>query len=365
MDATDSLDLEGRVSNLEGLIVDMLVKTSLVDELDKELKEIKSNKDNRFVKFDDLTVNSLQDMTNYLSEHISSMNYSLITDLHVLLEHIAHNIKASKPTLEFLESTYKLQIPTPNHAITMQSFENSLPRFFCKQKDHKVTKVDESLFDQISSFDEWDAPNYGFRQRLNSEAYYAKVSIENAVREDKSLLHMGRSLALNALYFTTSFLDSLVRCIDNTYRELIRSKYTSKKAWHLVSSLVKRVFLDAYGPRNGILNVMEMKKPHQVATVIYCSCLKSLDVMREYQDHNIDQHPSISSEYIKFISHNTPFDTVEQMESKIKDVEGSIKDFTKNHASHSKQLNTTTQKADSVKTDLGKLEGRVAKLEKK
>lgn len=59
--------------------------------------------------------------------------------------------------------------------------------------------MDESLADQISSFNEWDAPSYGFRQRLNSEAYYAKVSIENAVREDKSLSHIGRSLALNAL----------------------------------------------------------------------------------------------------------------------------------------------------------------------
>lgn len=120
-----------------------------------------------------------------------------------------------------------------------------------------------------------------------------------------------------------------------------------------------------HGPRNGILNVMEMKKPHQVATVVYYSYLKSLDVMREYQNHNIDQNSSISSEHIKFISHNTPFDTVEQMESIIKDVEGSIKDFAKNHASRSKQLNATTQRADAVKSDLSKLEGRVAKLEKK
>ena len=142
--------------------------------------------------------------------------------------------------------------------------------------------MDESLFDQISSFDEWDAPSYGFRQRLNSEAYYAKVSIENAVREDKSLSHMGKSLALNALCFTTSFLDSLVRCIDNTCRELMRSKYTSKKACHLVPSLVKRIFLDADGPKNGVLNVMEMKNPHQVAAVVYYSCLKSLDVITDY-----------------------------------------------------------------------------------
>ena len=120
--------------------------------------------------------------------------------------------------------------------------------------------MDESLFDQISSFDEWDAPSYGFRQRLNSEAYCAKASIENAVREDKPLSHIGRLLALNALCFTISFLNSLVRCIDNAYRVLIRSKCTSKKACHLASSLVNRVFLDAHGPRNGILNVMEMKK---------------------------------------------------------------------------------------------------------
>jgi len=87
--------------------------------------------------------------------------------------------------------------------------------------------------------------------------------------------------------------------------------------------------------------------------------------MQEYRDYKIEKHPSIASEYIKFICHNSPFETLEQFESRIKGVETSIKDFSQKQTSRDKQLNTTTQKADEGKTKLGNLESRIAKLEKK
>ena len=87
--------------------------------------------------------------------------------------------------------------------------------------------------------------------------------------------------------------------------------------------------------------------------------------MREYKDQGFAKHPSIASECIKLICHNSPFETLELCDTRIKGVEGSTKEMTKKLESKDKQLNTTTQKAKEGKSKLSNLETRVAKLEKR
>jgi len=91
----------------------------------------------------------------------------------------------------------------------------------------------------------------------------------------------------------------------------------------------------------------------------------SLQVMNEHKEKGFAKHPSIASEYIKFICHNAPFETLESYDTRIKGLEASVKDVSQKLTSHSKQLNTTTQKADDGKTKLNNLESRLGKLEKK
>ena len=62
------------------------------------------------------------------------MNYAVITDIHIPLEHVDHQINPSKATLDFLQAIHKLKIPTTNHTMTIQAFEGDLPKFFCKLK---------------------------------------------------------------------------------------------------------------------------------------------------------------------------------------------------------------------------------------
>ena len=87
--------------------------------------------------------------------------------------------------------------------------------------------------------------------------------------------------------------------------------------------------------------------------------------MRRYKLDKFKDHPSISSEYIKFICHNSPFELVESLETKFKSIENEFKDFKTKNSNSAKQLNTVTQKAEDSKSKIGTLESRVAKLEKK
>lgn len=329
--------------------------------LSTEIENLRPNDNPRKVKFLELSVQGLGDMMKWLESHVPSMNYSLIADVHIILEHVHHQINPSKSTLDFLQAIFKLEIPTPNHAVTIQSFDSALPKFFCKSKDHKVIRGTDSLFDNIKSYADWDLPNYGFRERLTDEIGNAEIAIENAIREDASLSAIGRSLLRNALSSSVQALDLIIRYIDQTYRELIRSKYTVEKAWHLVTMLVTRIFTDIFEPRLGKLNIMETKNPSQVATVVYHSCFKSLEEMKIYKEHGIAKHPNIASEYVKFIAHNTPYQLVETLEKKVSKVDDKLVDHINKIQPNIKQLNSLTQKVEKISN----LESRIAKLEKK
>ena len=82
------------------------------------------------------------------------------------------------------------------------------------------------------------------------------------------------------------------------------------------------------------------------------------------EKHSIEKHHSISSEYIKYISHNQPYEAVENLDKKLKEIEGKVNDFVSKSSSSAKQLNATTQKAEDAKSKLSSLESRVVKLEK-
>ena len=103
-----------------------------INDLTSEVNKLKPSDNPREVKFLELSMHGLNDMMKCLETHIPSMNYLLIADVHVILEHVHHQIDPSKSTLDFLHAIFKLEILTPNHSFTIQFFENALPKFFCK-----------------------------------------------------------------------------------------------------------------------------------------------------------------------------------------------------------------------------------------
>ena len=105
-----------------------------------------------------------------------------------------------------------------------------MPKFFSKATDHKVVKGTDSLFNNITSYDDWDEPDYGFRQRLKEERDNAEATIESAIFQDKFLSEEGRALVTIALSHSVQFIDSLIRFMDQTYNQLTRSKYSKQKA---------------------------------------------------------------------------------------------------------------------------------------
>ena len=160
-----SSSLEDKIDRLETEIEKLLTSSDQKEDIKKiyrEIAELKPSKNPRIVRFQDLTILILSNMLAWFETNILSLNYALIVDLYILLEYVYYQINLSKSMLDLFQTIYKLDIPTPSHTITIQSFNSALPKFFCKLKDYKVAREGDSLFDNIKSCDDWNESSYSF-----------------------------------------------------------------------------------------------------------------------------------------------------------------------------------------------------------
>ena len=159
------------------------ISGELEDEIRKmkrDLEDLKPSTNSMKFNFQDLSISNLTEMHGWLTAHVKSFNYSLITDLHTMFENITHSIHPSKSPLDLLQAIKKIDMPTPSHAITIQSHEQSLPRYFYKPRDHRVIRSADSHFDNIKTFEEWIEPNYGFRDNLTER----RLAVQNAIEDN-------------------------------------------------------------------------------------------------------------------------------------------------------------------------------------
>ena len=77
--------------------------------------------------------------------------------------------------------------------------------------------------------------------------------------------------------------------------------------------------------------------------------------MKEHRDLKFANHPSISSEYIKFLCHNSSYDLIETLQGKVKAIEVEFKDHKAKSIALSKSANTAAQKSDETKKGLADL----------
>ena len=151
------------------------------------------------------------------------------------MEHIYVQISGQK-LMSNLEKNYKMSLNSLNQALAISSFEARLPRFFSSDiKTH--IKKDESYFPGIKNWDEWDLPNDGFRYRLKQKLHLFKTGHLETLESELESLSPFYNLCVLAL--TESVADNLIKFVDDTYNEYARSKYGSRKAWHITTRLAK------------------------------------------------------------------------------------------------------------------------------
>jgi len=332
------------------------------ESLEVELSSLRAAKDSTVIKFGQLGFRTQLDCTSWLQTHHPADEFGLLVDFHLVMEHVFVQINGQK-LLANLEKIYKMDLKSNNQALAISSFETRLPRFFTQDSKLHVRR-DESYFHGIKSWDEWDLPNDGFRDRLNVELHLFKVGHQETLENELTHLSPFHNLCVLALTESVAWVDSLVKFIDDTYNEYSRSRYGTKKAWNITTRLAKSLIEKVATPRNSIHNSFKIKNPAQVSKAITYASLRSLDLMMTITQSNFKNSPIITAELSKYLALNTNYEAVEQVQKKLSTMESDNATLKKDVKSAISSANTAGNKFDStIKPQLEDFKKRIRALE--
>ena len=120
------------------------------------------------IHFHNMGFGSKNDSDAWLKTHTPGGKFGFVIDSHTMMEHINHNIPGVD-ALKQLQTVYKLKLSTLSEALSVTSFEASIPRFLSNSGAHTVVGNEASYFSHIPSCKDWNNPNSGFEYWLKRE----------------------------------------------------------------------------------------------------------------------------------------------------------------------------------------------------
>jgi hypothetical protein len=328
------------------------------------VSKITAQTDEAAIRFAGLGFRSPKESNAWLVLKMPDHNCGLVVDIHMVMEHVWASI-GSKDSITLLEKLLKLKIKTLADGLAMTSFDNQVPRFFSKATGHKVIRADESYFDAIPSFEEWDHPTTGFRTRLKDELIIFRNGHQTNIDiafERGSVVY---AIATMALVESIAWLEGFVVFLDEYHRDLTKAKFGTKKAWHVATRLGRRMMVEVFIPRNGLQNAFQPGKNEQICQRIFWAVLKSHDIMSRYKRNSYKDDPTVSSKLVKLMAINTGFDALNSLTKKFTTLEAEGIALKKEAQNASKAASTAANKVDEMKKVLDQLQKRLLKLETK
>jgi len=330
--------------------------------LEREIASLRSNSDATSIKFGQLGFRGNKDCDSWMEAHHPGGDFGLLVDFHLVMEHV-HVQMTGQKLMSNLEKIYKMSLDSNNQALAISSFESRLPRFFTHESKSHIRK-DESYFPAIKTWDDWDLPHDGYRDRLNLELHLFKTGHLETLEAELAPLSPYYNLCVLALTESVSWVDSMMKFVDDTFNEYSRSRYGPKKAWHITTRLAKALIEKIAQPRNSVQNSFRINNPSEVCRSITYASLRSLDLMMEISSMNFKNSPIITSELSKYLALNTNYETVEKLTTRFASLETDSTTLKKDVKNAVSAASTASNKYDStVKPLLEDLKKRVRSLE--
>jgi hypothetical protein len=162
---------------------------------------------------------------------------------HTVMENIQSTI-IGDPCLPKMECLYKLKLSTIGKALALTSFENKLLSYFSTGSLHKVVCMDESNYNCVANWSNWDEAESGFR-KLDEELIVFKSSHQESIDEAYELETRAYNLAVFSLTESISFIEGFMKFIDDYIKHLTQAKFGVKKAFHVTTRLTRQKYVDS------------------------------------------------------------------------------------------------------------------------
>jgi hypothetical protein len=327
------------------------------------LARVTADNDDQAIRFAGLGFRSSKESSAWLVTHMPEHHCGLLVDVHIVMEHIQSSITGTD-TINMLEKLFKLKLQTLADGMAMKSYERKIPRFFSQSSVHRVIKHDDSHFESIATYEEWDTPVSGYRARLKEELVTFRAAHLGNIDETLERDSMIYAVANMALTDAIGWMEGFIVFIDDYYRELSKARFGTKKAWHVTTRLGRRMLLEISMPRNGVQNSFQPGKNDQICQRIVWSVFKCQDIMARYKRHNYKDDPTVGSELVKFLAVNSGYEVLDSLKVDMVDVKVDLATVKKDIQVAIKAASSASNKADEGKKAHDALLKRLVKLEK-
>jgi polyhydroxyalkanoate synthesis regulator phasin len=151
--------------------------------------------------------------------------------------------------------------------------------------------------------------------------------------------------------------------IDSSYESLhVHSKFTKEQAWSLLTQLVTRIFTDMAKVREGVLMSLRTQDEESTCAAVLWTVFQTHDKMDEFFNANISDHPSVSSEYVKFLASNSGFEQVDKLETQVTKLQKDLTKALEDNATVRRKADSATNLVDTLQRKVNAMEAKVSKL---
>jgi hypothetical protein len=259
-DVIKSNDMMGKVSRIERYIAGNLgisgssgnssdtkrctdaqldVFRNVVASINRKVDQLIADTHQDSVKFNGFGFRRVEEANAWIATHLPDHKFGLIVDVHMVFEHVYCASAKTVPTLQ------QLDMKDMSQGIAVSSFDHQIPKLLTNETGYSVVKMDESYFDQIRSYKEWEEPGTGFRERLKADLSAFKLAHKKLVDNNTIPSSPLQAVASLSRTYAVSWIEAFVFFIDDTYAELTRAKFSHAHGWSLITRLASRILLES------------------------------------------------------------------------------------------------------------------------
>ena len=322
------------ISNLE----------SRLQRMEAQLHTALANSDATMKTFGGVSVRTVEEMGAWLQSNGVGNRYDLLVDFNYAMAYVWDQLQ-DKDTLAKLNTANKLQLDSGLTGTVLESLKGKSPVLFAS-KNLGLLSVRESYFEKIKSWDEWDDRSTGMKLRIGDLLNVFKSDLSDTIASECVGSREMRLLADSALVETDAFIKDLFAYMEDTYKEYIRASFSDQKAWHITTLLTKKIILHVNEDRIGLLSRVNTTNPAQTAKHVTWVIFQTLVNMSEARQMKFANLPIVASELVKFISHNSPMDTVQVLKESNATLVQDVKSIQKALAGLRSSIDTCNNKHD-------------------
>ena len=267
------------------------------------------------------------DLETWMRTNMSHASHGLFVDLVSFSEFFgAERYIERNTTLNEVYMSSKIGYATIADSIVASSFQNVLPgaygRPISSSKSNELDLTAQAELPGMPTFAKWDNRDgrNGRRYWIREETRKTEQQLDGCIRAQLS--GQAQLLAKDLLMDSYSMSDCLYTFISTSFEDTMHSgRFDQDQAWTLTCSFVKRIFQEISLERVIARDGIDVDDHWATSAKFLFATLKAHSVMSESMKLSIKDHPSISSEMVKFVCYSQPSTDSTELLSRISGLE--------------------------------------------